>query len=102
MADDDRDTLPPAAPPTLNEILSAQTERFLKGVGEIVDPVLATLRGITDELLHLRHETRTKFDSLERRLSTAELQLADFKRWRSDLEARCKARCPDDDGGDGG
>ncbi len=103
MTDADRDTQPPASAPSVDDILRAQTDRFLTGVGQIVDPVVATLRGITDELLHLRHEMRTRFDSVERRVSVAELQLSELKRWREDFEARCKAVCPpgDSDVGDG-
>jgi hypothetical protein len=86
---DSRDTQPPPPDdrPSVDDIatmLAAQTARIVGDVGQLIDPVRATLQHLVDDVLHLRHdmmvwraEHARRIEQLERRVGDLEAEMFD-------------------------
>lgn len=94
MNADDRDTTPPPPPsarPSLDEVLTEQTSRYVQLVGQIIDPVRTTLQHLVDDLLKLRHEVRARLDTHDQLLERHDRRLDAHELRFDDLEQRLRA-----------
>lgn len=91
MSTDDRDTQPPSARESMPSLpredveamLGEQTTHFVRQVGLMLDPMLATLRALSETSLHVQHqlaelrrEIRQDVELLKSRLESLEKRVA--------------------------